>query len=964
MLSHTGPLTLLHPRDEDERWAWARWLVPRLAVARSDGSTRAALARDVTGPHLVVVVRPARVENALEGWGTQRRGPADALVVVAEEPRNGSAPPDAPGPRADDGTADRDVPSWCRWTLGTGPRARLTGPGTDRRLEVWTAGTTWAERTARRLAPAAAPADTGGALPARAALADLLPTEPADLARRWSALGAPTCPIGVGTSGVVELDLRRDGPHALVAGTTGAGKSELLQSLVLGLAHARPPGELAFVLVDYKGGAGFGHCRDLPHVVGTVTDLDENGAARAVHAVRAELRRREQLLAAAGVADLESLRAVDPHAPPALVMVVDELRALVDDMPDAVPALIRIATQGRSLGVHLVLATQRPAGAVNAELRANLALRICLRVADEADSLDVVDAPDAAAIAPACAGRALVRRGPGSPEAVQTAWAAGQPRAARPPARRAPAWREVEWPAHDEATQHGLAAASDDGVDHALTLVRTVRAAARLAGSAAPAAPWLAPLPARISPDDVPRLLAAGAPAHDGPALGTADTGPARDEGLLLGITDLPAERRRGVVRWRPASGPLLVAGPPGSGRSTALRTVAAAALASGHHVHVLHAAARPLALPATVGTVVGADDPRRVQRLADLLSRGHAPAPHVLLVDDVGAVVRALDETTREGGTTLLDQLVRARVPIAVAGLPGDAARLLPHARDLLALGRPDVADTALLGLPAHAPGTRPDASVAGRGRHRGTSGVQVCQVVLADPAAATLPAGTPEPPRLRALPAHVRPDDLPADPPGTLVTVGLGGDEAGAVRLEVAAGALVVGPPGTGRTTALRTLTARLARQGWEVITPPPHRLSTEALGELTVARAAPRALVVDDLDLRLRADPLMEAALETLAEPRGPHVPGTPAPPVLVASSRTEAAATAFRGPLATLRNHAALVLLAPLEPGSREVAGTDLRAEADPAHPRLPGRGVVVERGRVTGVQVADAQAGPP
>src|SRR5699024_10185981 len=137
------------------------------------------------------------------------------------------------------------------------------------------------------------------------------------------------------------LDLVRDGPHGLVAGTTGAGKSELLQTLVLSLALTHPPTRLAFVLLDHKGGAGFGPCLTLPHVAGVATDLEPGSARRSLAALRAELRSREELLAHHGVPDVGALLARDPDAcPPRLVVVVDELRALADDDPDLVPSFL------------------------------------------------------------------------------------------------------------------------------------------------------------------------------------------------------------------------------------------------------------------------------------------------------------------------------------------------------------------------------------------------------------------------------------------------------------------------------------------------------------------------------------------------------------------------------------------------------------------------------------------------
>src|SRR4029453_7310989 len=126
------------------------------------------------------------------------------------------------------------------------------------------------------------------------------------LGQRWAREGSSTrVGLGVAASGPLVVDLVTDGPHVLVAGTTGAGKSELLQTLVCSLALGNRPDEMTFLLVDYKGGAAFRGCAQLPHVVGVVTDLDGHLIARALTSLTAELRRRERLLAGAGVSSVE-----------------------------------------------------------------------------------------------------------------------------------------------------------------------------------------------------------------------------------------------------------------------------------------------------------------------------------------------------------------------------------------------------------------------------------------------------------------------------------------------------------------------------------------------------------------------------------------------------------------------------------------------------------------------------------
>ncbi|WP_268892910.1 FtsK/SpoIIIE domain-containing protein, partial [Puerhibacterium puerhi] len=286
----------------------------------------------------------------------------------------------------------------------------------------------------------------GGADPADPRLPAVVPLAPlldlstgpgARAAAGWAAPGSWAVPLGVDAAGrTVRFDLVADGPHLLVAGTTGSGKSELLQSLVLGLALGRSPRDLALVLVDFKGGASFGACGGLPHVVGQVTDLDAGLAVRALAGLRAELRRRERVLARHAAADVADLPA---GTLPRLVVVLDEFRALADDAPELLPGLLRVAAQGRSLGVHLVLATQRPAGAVSADVRANVSARLALRVVDAADSLDVLDVPTAARIPVSAPGRAVLRVGAGAPVVLQCARASAAA-GDRPRVRRAPAW--------------------------------------------------------------------------------------------------------------------------------------------------------------------------------------------------------------------------------------------------------------------------------------------------------------------------------------------------------------------------------------------------------------------------------------------------------------------------------------------------------------------------------------------
>ncbi len=225
--------------------------------------------------------------------------------------------------------------------------------------------------------------------------------------------------FGAASRGVFGVDLVTEGPHAVVGGTTGSGKSELLVSWVLGMAAHRPPSIVNFLFVDFKGGAAFEPLRSLPHCVGLITDLDPIAAARALESLRAEVRYRERSLAADG------LRSVDHAAPgtpfPRLVIVVDEYAAMIDAHPGLHSLFADLAARGRSLGIHLILCTQRPGGVVREGVLANCALRLSLRVNNAADSRAVVGTDDAAMLGSAPPGRAIAVSASGAPEQFQVA---------------------------------------------------------------------------------------------------------------------------------------------------------------------------------------------------------------------------------------------------------------------------------------------------------------------------------------------------------------------------------------------------------------------------------------------------------------------------------------------------------------------------------------------------------------
>ncbi|HEX7096030.1 MAG TPA: FtsK/SpoIIIE domain-containing protein, partial [Acidimicrobiales bacterium] len=516
--------------------------------------------------------------------------------------------------------------------------------------------TATAERVARRLAGLVDPELEGATarLPDRCALGPLLETEPVDAAilRRWARTAGTdelVVPIGADANGTVDVDLVRDGPHALIAGTTGSGKSELLRSLVVALAATADPEHCNIVLVDFKGGAAFDRLTALPHVVGCVTDLDERLAARALRCLEAELRRRERMLRDARASDITTyvrLRRDRPELEPLprLVVVIDELATLVAELPDFVDALVDTAQRGRSLGVHLVLATQRPAGAVKESIRTNTNLRIALRVVEAADSRDVLGADDAARLPRNRPGRAVLRRGSGDVLAFQAAHVGGHTDTAAPPMVQATPWTPA-------STRASHAPVDDrDGPTDLDRFVDAIRAAFARSGCETPRRPWPDPLPSQI------------------------DAG-ALDDPAAFALVDEPDEQRCSSIGWDQASGNLLVAGLAGSGVTTTLTAVALAIVRSNGpdaaHVYAVTTdpdAFAPLAQTPHCGAVVSADDLERVVGLLRLLDdelrerrrEGSRRAPLlVTLLDGVASLRAELEDAGLLDEVDLLERLV-----------------------------------------------------------------------------------------------------------------------------------------------------------------------------------------------------------------------------------------------------------------------------------------------------------------
>ena len=411
----------------------------------------------------------------------------------------------------------------------------------------------------------------------------------------------------VGQSGVdaMHLDLRTQGPHALVGGTTGSGKSEFLQAWVLGMAAEYSPDRVTFLFVDYKGGSAFADCVNLPHCVGLVTDLSPHLVRRALTSLRAELHYREHLFNRKKAKDLLDLeKRGDPESPPSLILVIDEFAALAGEVPEFVDGVVDIAQRGRSLGIHLIMATQRPAGVIRDNLRANTNLRIALRMADESDSMDVVGDKIAGTFDPSIPGRGIAKTGPGRLTAFQSAYAGGWTSdTPAPPSIDVAELRfgaEQPWEKAGEAEPPG---AGEHGPTDQTRLVTNLIAAAQAIQLPAPRRPWLDEL---ANAFDLTKLRQR------------------TDTDIVLGVSDVPERQRQDEVFFRPDSdGNIAIFGAGGTGKTVTLRTIAAAAGITPRggpiDVYGLDFGTGGLkmleALP-HVGSIVSGDDPERVIRL------------------------------------------------------------------------------------------------------------------------------------------------------------------------------------------------------------------------------------------------------------------------------------------------------------------------------------------------------------
>ncbi|MFF2387779.1 FtsK/SpoIIIE domain-containing protein [Agromyces sp. NPDC058104] len=723
----------------------------------------------------------------------------------------------------------------------------------------------YAEVFAKRLAPVAdsssVTADSSD-LPRSVSFLKLIGTEmaaqPLSVAERWrqnnsildrsrghrprlKRAGTLKAYIGQGSPDAMSLDLRTQGPHALVGGTTGSGKSEFLQAWVLGMAAEYSPDRVTFLFVDYKGGSAFADCVELPHCVGLVTDLSPHLVRRALTSLRAELHHREHLFNRKKAKDLLELeKRQDPETPPALVLVIDEFAALAGEVPEFVDGVVDIAQRGRSLGIHLIMATQRPAGVIKDNLRANTNLRVALRMADESDSNDVVGDPVAGTFDPSIPGRGIAKTGPGRLVPFQSGYAGGwttdtpeqaQVKVAELRFGSITLWEsdnEQESDSHDE----------DLGPNDQKRLVASLVTAAADSRIPAPRRPWLDELASTV---DLAEL------ALDG------------DARIPLGRADIPERQLQEAVYFEPdTDGHLLVYGTSGAGKTTVLRTIAVAAGARPElgrvHVYGLDfgtGSLRSLESLPQVGSIVPGDDAERVQRLLKTLrgmlddrakrfSAVNAASlteyraitgrdePRILvLIDGFGTFKQEWEGTSaRAPFYNVFMRMLGEGRPLGIhAVATADRYGAVPTAvsanvnrRVVLRLA--DESSYAILGAPkdvlnersapgrAIVDGLETQIAVLG-----GTTNVAEQTQAMEAFAAALRERGASEAPEIGSLPTELSTAELPDSIDGAPV-IGVADDVLGPKGFEPMGTFVVAGPPQSGKTNALRALIGAVAR------------------------------------------------------------------------------------------------------------------------------------------------------
>ncbi|MDO5031274.1 type VII secretion protein EccCa [Corynebacterium sp.] len=708
-------------------------------------------------------------------------------------------------------------------------------------------------------------------------------------------------PIGVDESGQpLLLDLKESaqggmGPHGLCIGATGSGKSELLRTLVVALAATHSPDELNMVLVDFKGGATFLGCDDLPHTSAVITNLEEESTLveRMYDAISGEMNRRQELLRAAGnFANVDqfnaSADAVAAHGPlPALVIVVDEFSELLGQHPDFAELFVAVGRLGRSLHVHLLLASQRLEEGRLRGLDSHLSYRIGLKTFSAAESRQVLGVTDAYHL-PAQPGAGYLKTDADAPVRFQAAYVSGPLRRRIPlqpdAVSQAPRVQLFSgWGREEQEAQYTTV------IDESTTLLAAVvAAAAREAARRGQEARriWLPPLP------DVVELSAVCEP--DSPALCAA-----------VGLIDRPYQQRQDPfsVDFSTDGGHLAICGGPQSGKSMALRSVVASMSACHEpqqvRFYVIDLGGGTLGLLGRlphVAAVAGREEPEKIRRIVDEVAgfvRRPAP-PHTFLVIDgwhhIGTS-GADYEDLAEPITHLVADGASARIHVIIATSRWTSMR--PSIRDLISarveLRLGEAMDSLIDRKAQQKLPAKP-----GRGLNLAGENLLWASTSPQDLAhICRLHEGAEPAPRLKMLPAVLR--ELPQAAGGATlprpageIAWGIGGPDLDVMvwQHEAHQHAVCVGSQGSGKSTFLAVLMAeitRLPREEARLVVIDERRAHLGTLPEEMVAvyaasaSAATSAILdtVRTLEQRLPGPEVTPAQLATRSWWEGPDI-----------------------------------------------------------------------------------------
>jgi DNA segregation ATPase FtsK/SpoIIIE, S-DNA-T family len=865
---------------EVQNWEWCKWLPHcvvdgELAIATTDGRADAlfhavlelaearvearagTLGTTIALPHLVVIIEPP-IPVAPRDADRLCEVASDAGITVIWLATEADQLPGSSRAVIRCGNSSAGNSEAATDTVAAGMVGSVVFPESGERYEnirIDAIPEELARRSARALSAwrNSNSADDRAGIPTKIDLFDLMdpiPSTGESIATRWEkgAFGVNAV-LGRGFRGPISLDLRADGPHALVAGTTGSGKSELLQAWVGALAAQHPPTRVTFVLIDYKGGAAFKDCIALPHTVGFVTDLDPQAGVRAMVSLNAEITRREHILADHGAKDLLELEARNPqNAPPALVLIVDEFAALKSELPDFVNGLIDIAQRGRSLGIHLILATQKPGGVVDPKIQANTNLRIALRMANANESQDVLGRPLAASISRRTPGRAFVRIGESQLFEMQAAYVGA---AVRPSATS-----DLDTTTKPRLFSLQLAVTVDGGAmpmagrTHLQRLVEACGKANTLLALPLPTKPWADPLPQIVR-------------AHT-----ISQQGDQSDRGLsaAIGLADEPATQTQYPFHLDlTAEGNVAIYGGPGIGKTTFLRTLAVQLCENFGpdrlHLYGLDFGSRgllPLERLPQCGGVVTGDQLDRVRRLIDMASAematrqeqlaevgagtlaelerasGKVIPSMVILIDGFGAFWQSVEPLDRSEHVNKLLRIAadgrsvgihlvytadrRSAVVPALSSVTGSRFVMnIPSPEEYASLGFPHLSRTAAVLAPGRfvvRDGLEVQTALI---CDNGEDGVAQSEEITkrAEQLKIRLPSSVV--PTVRELPNQIHANELPTNAVSEASTVFAVDDQRrGALLVDFGWNPLffVVGPDQSGRTTALRTLTRGLLR------------------------------------------------------------------------------------------------------------------------------------------------------